>query len=140
MRIPHGTTAWFDMVGALMVDAARRAALPDDFNISLLERFTDGVDKGAGQAAGQMAGMRFDVVNGAPSFWTGVGPDEQADITIEVTLAASRELNTLPGADPRFTAALAKLQSNGQLKINGDLAGLGQWFAAVHDRIVDRTA
>lgn len=136
MRIPHGTTAWFEMVGTLMVDAARRAALPDDFNTSLLERFTGGVDNGAGQ----MAGMRFDVVNGAPSFRTGVGPDEQADITIEVTLAASRELNTLPGADPRFTAALAKLQSNGQLKINGDLAGLGQWFAAVHDRIVDRTA
>jgi len=136
MRIPLGTTAWFDMVGAVMVDAARRAALPADFNISLLERYTDGVDTGAGLAAG----LRFDVVNGTPSFRTGVGRDEQADIMMDVTLAASRELNTLPGADPRFTAALARLQSSGQLKIHGDLGGLGHWFAAVHDRIVDRTA
>ncbi|USX25933.1 hypothetical protein NHH73_25750 [Oxalobacteraceae bacterium OTU3CINTB1] len=135
MKILHGTTAWFDMVGALMKDAAAQAALPADFNVSLVERYTDGVQLGAGLAQG----LRFEIVGGKPSFRLGAGPNEQADITVEVTVAGSRQLNTLHGADPRFSAALAKLQSTGQLKIDGDLARLGGWFDGVHDQIVQRT-
>lgn len=61
-------------------------------------------------------------------------------MTIDVTAAASRALNTTPGDDPRFAALLADLQARGVLTIDGDLARLGAWFGAVHDRIVERTA
>lgn len=135
MKILHGTTAWFEMVGALMKDAASRAALPADFNIGLVERYTDGVDLGGGL----VQGMRFEIVRGEPSFRLGAEPNEQANITVEVTMAGSRQLNTLYGDDPRFSAALAHLQGTGQLKIDGDLARLGEWFSAVHDQIVHRT-
>ena len=136
MKIPHGTTAWFEMVGSVMVDAATQAALPSGANISLVERYTDGVDLGTGMAPG----LRFEIVDGKPSFRLGARAHERADITVEVTAAASRRLNTLYGDDPRFHAALADLQRTGQLKIDGDLAGLGDWYDTVHDQIVHRTA
>ena len=135
MKVPHGTTAWFEMVGAVMEDAATQAALPSDFNICLVERYTDGVDLGAGLAQG----LRFEIIGGKPSFRPGARADERADVTVEVTVAASRQLNTLHGDDPRFAIALADLQRTGQLNIDGDLARLGDWFGAVHDRIVHRT-
>nr|WP_314547545.1 hypothetical protein [uncultured Massilia sp.] len=136
MKIPHGTPAWFAMVGTAMVDAARQAALPPDLHVSLVERYTDGIEV----APGLLQGLRFDIAGGQPSFRIGAGPDERGDVTIAVTAAASRALNTMPGADPRFAALFADLQACGVLTIDGDLARLGAWFGAVHDRIVERTA
>jgi hypothetical protein len=138
-RLAHGSVAWFEMVGRLMCDAAARAALPAGFHLSLVERYTDG----ALLADGLVQGLRFEIRGGKPSFRVGAHPSEAAetaDITIELTTAASRELNTLHGADPRFHAALARLQASGAMRIHGDLARLGAWFGGVHDPIVDRTA
>ena len=135
MKVQHGTTAWFEMVGTLMTEAALQARLPPDFHVCLVERYIDGVDLGAGL----VQGLRFEIVGGKPSFRLGVRRQERADITVEVSVAASRELNTLYSADPDFHAAFAKSQSDGELKLDGDLALLGDWFGAVHDRIVDRT-
>ena len=132
----HGSAEWFRMVGALMCEAAREATLPPSLHVSLVERFLDG----AALPGGQVAGLRFDIVDGRPAFRIGVGPDETGDITIEVTAAASRTLNTLYGADPRFGAEVTRLQKAGALRIAGDLGLLGSWFDAVHDRIVARTA
>ena len=132
----HGSAAWFGMVGALMCEAAREAALPPGLHVSLVERLLDG----APLPGGQVAGLRFDILGGRPAFRIGVGPDEVGDITIEVTVAASRTLNTLYGADPRFGAEFTRLQQAGALRITGDLERLGSWFDAIHDRIVARTA
>lgn len=134
-QVLHGTAAWFTMVGRLMMDAARQAQLPGDANVSLVERYSDGADL----ADGLVQGLRFAVTAGTPSFRYGVYPDERGDVTIEVTMAASRKLNTLYGDDPRFRAALASLQANRALRVTGELAGLGDWFGAVHDQIVART-
>lgn len=135
IRIPHGTRAWFEMVGTAMVAAARQAALAPDVHVSLVERYTDGCEL----APGLMQGLRFDIAGGVPSFRIGAGRDERGDVTILVTAAASRALNTLPGADPRFAALVADMQARGELVVDGDLAGLGAWFGAVHERIVERT-
>lgn len=135
-RLRHGTAAWFHMAGTLMCEAAARAGLPPDLDVSLLERYTDGVEL----SAGLLQGLRFDLKGGQPSFRVGAGADERGDITVEVTAAASHELNTLYGADPRFEAALARLKNSGDMRVQGDLSRLGDWFGAVHDPIVDRTA
>lgn len=135
-RFPHGSIAWFEMVGSLMCEAAARANLPQDFNLSLVERYTDGV----AFPDGLVQGIRFDIQSGQPSFRVGAKPGEAADITVEVSAAASRELNSLYGADPRFQAAMTRLQTNGGIQFDGDLARLGDWFGTVHDPIVDRTA
>jgi len=134
-RLSHGSVAWWEMVGQLMCDAATRAALPADVNLSLVERCTDGISL----PGALLPGLRFELVGGQPTFRVGVRHDERGDIDIAVTAAASRELNTLYGADPHFQAALARLQHSGALTIRGDLARLGEWFGAVHDQIVDRT-
>lgn len=133
--LAHGSAAWFAMVGALMCEAARDAALPPGVNASLVERFIGG----AVMPGGMVAGLRFDIVEGRPAFRTGVEPEETGDVTIEVTAAASRTLNTLYSSDPRFAAAFAHLRDAGELRIAGDLGRLGAWFDAVHDRIVART-
>jgi hypothetical protein len=135
-RLAHGSGAWFEMVGRLLCDAAARAALPPDLNFGLVERYLDG----APLPGGFVQGLRFDIRDGQPGFRVGALPDEKADVTVEVTAAASRELNTLYADDPRYAAALARLQAGGELKIDGDLAVLGAWFASVHDPIVERTA
>lgn len=135
-KVPHGTAAWFDMVGAVMCEAAAMARLGPDFNVSLAERYTDG----AALPGGLVQGLRFAIAGGKPSFRSGVEQDaERADITVEVTTAASRELNTLPGADPAFHAAYARLLASGELRVTGDFAQLGSWYGAVHDRIVAHT-
>jgi hypothetical protein len=131
----HGSAEWFAMAGALMVDAATRARLPPDCNVSLVERYTDGV---AG-SDGLVQGLRFEIVDGMPSLRIGVGPEETADIVVEVTAAASRELNALYADDPRYAAAADRLRREGQMRIHGDLARLGDWFPAVHDPIVEHT-
>jgi hypothetical protein len=135
-RLPYGSAAWFHMVGNLMCEAAMRADLPADFDVSLVERYTDGFQF----QDGLTQGLRFDIRGGKPSFRVGVLLEERADITVEVTAAASRELNSLYGADLRFQSALARLQGSGAMKIDGDLGRLGDWFGRVHDPIVERTA
>jgi hypothetical protein len=135
-RLRHGSLAWFQMAGGLMCDAAARAGLPPGFAISLVERYIDGVEL----ADGLVQGLRFDIEDGKPSFRVGARRGESADITVEVTAAASHELNSLYSADPRYQAATARLLASGDLRINGDIARLGDWFGAVHDPIVDRTA
>jgi hypothetical protein len=135
-RLPHGSAAWFHMVGSLMCEAATQAGLPADLNVGLVERYTDGVqfqDR-------LMQGIRFDLRAGKPTFRIGAFPEERGDITVEVTVAASRELNALYGTDPRFRATLSRLQESGEMSIDGDLQRMGKWFETVHDRIVDRTA
>lgn len=138
IKLPHGTTAWFEMVGSVMRQAASQAGLPSDFNVSLLERYTDAVQTGA--SADMLQGLRFDIVAGKPFFRVGAQHGERADITITISAAASHRLNTLHSADPQFHAALADFLGNGAMTVDGDLAQLGDWFAAVHDRIVARTA
>lgn len=134
-KLEHGTQAWFDMVGAAMVEAARAARLAPDFDCSLVERYVDGTEV----APGLVQGLRFDIVGGRPAYRRGAGPDERGDVTIAVTAAASRRLNTMAGADPAFPALFAELRASGELVLDGDLARLGAWFGAVHDRIVART-
>ena len=134
-KLAHGTAAWFRMVGNVMRDAALQANLPPDTRVSLVERYTDGIEL----APGLVQGLRFEIADGRPAFRVGARPDELADIVIEVTKAASHRLNTLYGADPAFQAAFAGFQRSGALKVTGALSELGDWFGAVHDRIVDRT-
>ena len=135
-RLAHGSAAWFEMAGRLMCEAAARAGLPPDLKLSLVERYIDGVEL----ADGLVQGLRFDIAGGEATFRVGARPAERADITVEVTAAASRELNSLYSADPRYAAATARLTRGGALRVDGDPSRLGAWFGAVHDPIVDHTA
>lgn len=134
-KVRQGTPAWFEMVGTLMSDAAARSGLPADRNVSLVERYTDGIEL----SDGLIQGLRFEIVNGQPSFRVGVGRDERAEITVEVTSAAARKLNALHSADPAYSAARDRFLSTGEMRVDGDLSRLGDWLEAVHDPIVDRT-
>ena len=134
-KLAHGTREWFGMVGEVMLDAAARAGLAPDLHVSLVERYIDGAPLGAGL----VQGLRFAIRGGQAAFRIGAGLDERGDITLEVTAAGARQLNTLSGADPCFRASVAALRDSGHLHIDGDLAQLGDWFGAVHDEIVRRT-
>jgi hypothetical protein len=136
MKVAHGTTAWFSMAGSLMCEAASRAALSPALNVSLVERYTNGIEL----SDGRVQGLRFDIIGGKPSFRVGACHDEVADITVEISAEASRALNSLYGTDPNFGLAFARFQSTGELRIDGDFARLGAWFNSVHDPIVERTA
>jgi len=136
VRLPHGTTAWFEMAGTLMCEFASQARLSPDLNVSLVERYTDGVKL----SEGLVQGIRFDIIGGKPSFRVGVRQDERADITVELTTAASHELNTLHSADPNYQTALGKFVSTGKMRTDGDPSQMGDWLNAVHDPIVDRTS
>lgn len=135
-KIPHATTAWFEMVGALMCEAVSDAPLAADYSISLLERFTDG----AVHANGLIDGFRVDVIAGKPVFRVGVGADETAEIVIEVTRKGSYDLNSRYAADPSFETTLAGLLASGDMRIEGDLSRASEWMGSVHDPIVERTA
>jgi hypothetical protein len=135
MKFPHGTAMWFGMVGTVMKNAAIEANLPPDSNVCLVERYMGGV----ALSPGLLQGLRFSIQGGQPSFRVGVAPDELADITVEVTAAASHELNTLHSTDPRFGQAFERLKRTGELRVQGSLADLGEWFGYVHDSIVERT-
>jgi hypothetical protein len=76
-KLPQGTLDWLEMAGTLMHEAASRADLPSDLNVSLVERYTDG----AKLSDELVQGIRFDITGGQPSFRVGVLPDEQADVT-----------------------------------------------------------
>lgn len=134
-KIDQGAVAWFEMVGTLMCEAASQAGLAPDFNLSLVERYMDGVDL----ATGHVQGIRFDIINGQPSYRVGVRRDERGDVTIEITAAAARTLNLLRSSDPNFQTALQDFQSSGEMKVAGDPSMFGRWMAMVHDPIVERT-
>jgi hypothetical protein len=135
-KVRQGTTAWFEMVGRLMREAASQSGLSPELNVSLVERYTDGVEL----SEGLVQGIRFDILGGKPSFRVGARPDERADVTVEVTAAAARELNALRSADPSYQAARDKFLSTGDMRVDGDPSRLGGWLDAVHDPIVDRTS
>ncbi len=134
-KVPHGTRAWFEMLGEEMCHAAEEAELPSDMNVTAVEHFTDGDDMGDGLRAG----FRLDIVAGKPKWRVGALPGERADITMHVTRAASRELNTLHGDDPRYGPAARKYMENGDFRVEGDPSRLGAWLSSVHDAVVDRT-
>jgi hypothetical protein len=134
-KTTHGTTAWFEMVGELLEVAAREAALAPDIAFRFVERYTDGADLGGGR----VAGLRFEIAGGKTSFRVGVRPEERGDLTVEITAAGSRLLNTLYGDDPAYGLAIADLKRAGALKVDGDFRCVGRWFIDVHDRIVART-
>ncbi|NII53908.1 hypothetical protein [Luteibacter sp. SG786] len=134
-KLRHGTEAWFEMVGNLMCEAALRGGLAPDTNVSLVERYTDG----ATLSEGLVQGLRFDIVDGVPSFRAGARPDERGDITIEITTAAAKSLNLLLSADPAYGAAADRFMQSGAMRVHGDLSRLGAWLQYVHDPIVART-
>ncbi len=134
-KLRQGTAAWLEMVGTLMSEAAALSGLSPELNVSLVERYTDGVEL----SVGLVQGIRFDIISGKPSFRVGVRLDEQGDITIEITAAAARRMNLLGSADPHHRTALDTFLRSGEMRVHGDLARLGGWLNAVHDRIVDRT-
>ncbi len=134
-RVPHGTTAWFEMLGKVMCEAALRAALSPDFNISVVEPYTDGAEL----PDGFVQGFRFDIIGGKPSFRIGVRPDERGDVTIQITAAASHKLNTLHSADQNYQTALGNFLGTGEMRVDGDPSQLGDWLHPVHDAVVDRT-
>ncbi|MGY6255114.1 hypothetical protein ACXIVK_16760 [Paraburkholderia caledonica] len=135
-RLQQGTVEWFEMVGVLMCEAASQSGLPSELNLSLVERYTDGVALSENLAQG----LRFDIVRGRPSFRIGAQHGERADITIEITAAAARALNKLYSADPHYPAAVERFLGAGEMRVDGDLAQMGGWLGAVHDTIVERTA
>lgn len=134
-KLTQGTTAWFEMVGLLMTQAATDAALPSSLNVSLVERYTDGAEV----PDGRVQGIRFDVVAGAPSYRIGADREETADIVVEITAAAARRLNSLPAADPAYRVARQRYLETGEMRVTGDPERLGAWLEAVHDPIVART-
>lgn len=134
-KLPQGSPAWFDMLGTLMCEAALRAGLAPDENWSLVERYTDGTTL----PNGRVQGIRFDIVNGLPSYRIGVHTDEHADVVIEVSAAVARELNLLYTDDPAYGAALDRAKQTGQISMEGDLSRIPDWFTAIHDPLVDRT-
>ncbi|AMM18469.1 hypothetical protein AX768_29860 (plasmid) [Burkholderia sp. PAMC 28687] len=135
-RLDQGTVAWFKMVGTLMCEAASQSGLLPELNVSLVERYTDGVEL----SEGLVQGLRFDIVGGRSSFRIGAQQGERADITIEITAAAARTLNNLYIADPNYSAALDRFLSINEMRIDGDPSQMGGWLGTVHDAIVDRTA
>jgi hypothetical protein len=134
-KLRQGTTAWFQMVGTLMCEAASQAGLAPDLDLTLIERYADGAEIGEGL----IQGIRFDVIKGKPQFRVGVLPNEQGDITIELTAAAARKLNLLRSADPEYRTALEAVLGSGDLRVKGDLSRLGGWFGTLHDPIVEQT-
>lgn len=111
-KLGQGTTEWFEMIGVLMSEAASPEGLSSELTVSLVERYVDGVEL----SEGLVQGIRFDIVGGKPSFRVGARQDEQADVTIEITAAAARELNRLRSADPAYVAALDKFLSSGVMR------------------------
>uniref|UniRef100_UPI0039F06B89 hypothetical protein n=1 Tax=Bordetella sputigena TaxID=1416810 RepID=UPI0039F06B89 len=83
--------------------------------------------------------LRFDIVDGVPSFRSGARPDERGDITIEITTAAAKSLNSLLSADPAYGDAADHFMQSGAMRVHGDLSKLGAWLQYVHDPIVART-
>ena len=134
-KLTQGTAGWFAMVGSMMCDAARGSGLSPDLTVSFVERYIDGFLL----ADGTVQGIRFDIVNGIPAFRYGVSRDERGDITIEMTSSVARKLNLLKTTDPQYKAAVDSALRSGGMKVQGDLALLGNWLGEIHDPIVALT-
>lgn len=134
-KLEHGTAEWFDMVGTLMSDAASRSGLAPDLTVSFVERYTDGTEL----SGGWVQGIRFDIVDGKPSYRVGAGLEESADIVVEVTAAAARQLNLLRTTDARFAVVRDEILRSSDMRVEGDISRLGAWLESVHDPIVERT-
>lgn len=132
----QGSDDWFEMVGTLVCDTVSRAGLDPDLNWSLVERYSDGTTL----PNGLVQGIRFDIQAGRASYRVGVRPDERGDVTIEVTSATARRLNSLYNADAPFGAALEAAFGSGSMQVEGDLTPLARAIAETHDQIVDRTS
>lgn len=135
-KLAAGTVAWFDMVGSLMFDAASRAGHAPGQNWSLVERYSDG----SRLPNGRLKGLRFDIVDGLPSYQVGVDEGERGDLLIEVSAAVAQELNRLYIDDPAYARALERATRAGHFTVHGDLSRAPAWLRAIHDPIVDRTA
>ena len=131
----QGTREWFEMVGSTMTRVALASIHDRGLTVSLVERYTDGDDL----APGLKRGIRFDLVDGAPSFRAGALPDETADIVVEVTAEAARALNEVRSDDPSYAALRQHFVDSGDLRVTGDPTPLAALLDAVHDPIVDRT-
>ncbi|MEX1827492.1 hypothetical protein [Luteibacter sp. CQ10] len=118
-----------------MCEAALRGGVAPDTNVSLVERYMDGVTL----SEGLVQGLRFEIVDGVPSFRAGARPDERGDITIEITTAAAKSLNLLLSADPAYATAADHFMRSGDMRVDGDPSTLGTWLKYVHDPIVART-
>lgn len=132
-KVLQGTAAWFEMVGAIMTNAASKTKLAPDLNIALVERYTDGIRL----ANGLYQGIRLEINDGQFSFRVGVEKDERADITVEVTAAAARRLNLVHGEE--YQAERQAFLKSGEMRVDGDPARMGSWMDATHDQTVDRT-
>ncbi|WP_222308457.1 hypothetical protein [Rhizobium leguminosarum] len=130
-KFRQGTAGWFEMMGTLMCEAALHAGLTLDFNLTLVERYTDGVEL----AGGHVQGIRFDIINGQPSFRIGVRRDERGDVTIEITARAARALNVLRSCDPDYQTA-SRFSEVGRDEGWRRSVAVGEM---VHDLIVERT-
>ncbi|MCS6759729.1 MAG: hypothetical protein MO852_12855, partial [Candidatus Devosia euplotis] len=120
-KIRHGTADWFAMVGTIMVEGALQTELPADLNVSLVERYTDGM----ALPGGTVQGLRFDVTAGTPSFRIGAYPDEQADLIVEISTAAAQTLNRLHSAEPRYRVTLDAFVQRGEMRVTGNITRLG---------------
>jgi len=134
-KLTQGTPGWFHMIGETLVDAATNANLPDDMNLSFVERYSDGEEIGDGL----VQGIRLDIRGGKPSYRIGAGRDERGDLNVLVTAKAARMLNSVPSGDPRYGELQDRYQASGEWHADGDLSGLGDWLEATHDPIVART-
>ncbi|ANL30164.1 hypothetical protein AMC90_PA00054 (plasmid) [Rhizobium phaseoli] len=134
-KLQQGSAGWFEMVGQSMCEAALQARLAPDLNLTFVERYTDGTDL----PGDRVQGIRFDIIDGRPSFRMGVCRDEPGDITIEITAAAARTLNLLHSGNPDYRTALEGSLSSGSMRVYGDARRLGTWLETVHDSIVERT-
>lgn len=134
-KFRHGTAAWFEMVGTLMCETASRSRPAPNLNLSLVERYVDGVEL----ADDLVQGIRFDIAGGKPSYRIGALRNERGDVTVEATAAAARELNRLRSVDPAYQLLREKYLRTGEIRVAGDPSRLGRWLEAVHDPIVERT-
>lgn len=134
-KLPMGTTTWFEVVGALMVEAAKRSGPPPEMNLSFVEIYTDGVEL----ENGLVQGIRFDIIAGQPSFRVGVRPGERGDVTVEITTAAAHRLNSLRSADPAYADVMNQFLGTGEIRVDGDPSRLGGWLQELHDPIMERT-
>ncbi len=135
IKLQQGTAAWFEMVGTVMSEFATRAGVSSGGDVSLVERYTDGFEL----SEGRVQGIRFDITGGRAKFAVGVAPSDQADVTVEITAAAARELNSLHSDDPAYREARERFLHSGKMRVDGDITRLGAWLDAAHDPIVDRT-
>jgi hypothetical protein len=131
-KVRQGTTAWFEMVGTLLSEAASRPGLSPDLDVSLVERYTDGVEL----SKGLFQGIRLDIRGGQLSFRVGVRRDERADTTVEVTATDARELNTLHGA--AYDTARNKFLGTGEMQVDGDPSRMGHWLSSMRPKTSPR--